>query len=1107
MSTQYLEDNPQWYKDAVIYELHVRAFHDSNNDGIGDFNGLTQKLDYLEDLGITAIWLLPFYPSPLKDDGYDISDYYKIHRDYGTLKDFKRFLRAAHKRGIRVITELVMNHTSSEHAWFQKARKAKPGSKLRNWYVWSDNPDKYADARIIFKDFETSNWTWDPVAGAYYWHRFYSHQPDLNYENPAVRKEMKRALDFWLSMGVDGLRIDAVPYLFEREGTNCENLPETHEFLKEIRAHVDKKYKNRMLLAEANQWPEDAAAYFGKGDESHMAFHFPVMPRIYMAVQMEDNFPIIDILNSTPEIPESCQWATFLRNHDELTLEMVTDEERDYMYRLFAKDPRAKINVGIRRRLAPLLFNSRRKIELLNVLLLSLPGTPVIYYGDELGMGDNFYLGDRNGVRTPMQWSSDRNAGFSSANPQQLYMPVIIDPSYHYEAVNVENQSGNLSSLLWWMKRVIAMRKQIKAFGRGDLKIISSDNNRVLTFARQLGNEIVITVVNLSRFSQVANLDLQEYSGLIPLEAFSRNPFPVIRKRPYTLTLGSHSHFWLLLNKKKKQQLKELPEGEAPEFILKGPWENILKGKHREHLEQTVLPAYLGKCRWFRTKSKAVRKVKIIENITMQNKKGTRLLIIETYYYDGEQEFYLLPVSFMPKETLPTLQEEFPASVITAVSVDGSEGVIIDATYDKDFRTELLYMMAKKKKISGLAGDLCGFGNGKLKRFLNEQKDSLVSAPLSKEQTNSSVIYNKNFILKLYRRVDEGINPEFEIIKNLTENTKFTGTPVYSGGIEYKQKNGDVSTVALLLEFIENAGDAWTYTQDIASQYFERVLAKKDEITPPPDEYPALFDITESSMPAEMRELFGDMCLEMISLLGTRTAELHISMASLSDNVNFKPETFSLLYQRSLFQSIQSLITKTFRTLRKNTLKIPEALRKDADSVLSSEQKITSKLQRLLQKKFSGMKARIHGDYHLGQILYTGKDFIMIDFEGEPARPLSERRLKHSPLKDVAGIIRSIHYAAYASLFLRSSIRQEDSEFLRQWVKPWYHYLSGIFLSSYIKTITPAGLIPGQRDELELLLYIYLLEKAVYELGYEMNNRPDWVAIPLKGIEDLIKST
>ncbi|MDX5348895.1 MAG: maltose alpha-D-glucosyltransferase, partial [Hymenobacteraceae bacterium] len=559
-------DNLRWYKDAIIYELHIKAFFDSNGDGIGDFEGLIKKLDYLEDLGVTAIWVLPFYPSPLRDDGYDIADYYAINPSYGNIKQFKHFMDEAHKRGLKVITELVINHTSDQHPWFQRARRAEPDSPERNFYVWTDDPNDYNLVRIIFQDYEASNWTWDPVAKAYYWHRFFHHQPDLNYDNPAVQKEVFKMLDFWLDMGVDGFRLDAVPYLFEREGTNCENLPETHEFLKKLRKHVDEKYPGRMLLAEANMWPEDSASYFGNGDECHMNYHFPIMPRMFMAVKMEDRYPLIDILDQTPEIPESCQWAMFLRNHDELTLEMVTDEERDYMYKVYTKDPMARINLGIRHRLAPLLDNNRSKIELMNVLLFSLPGTPVIYYGDEIGMGDNYYLGDRDGVRTPMQWSADRNAGFSQANPQQLYLPVIIDPEYKFEAINVETQQQNTNSLLWWMKRSIAMRKRYKAFGRGDIKFLSPSNSKVLVFLRRYEDEIILVVANLSRFAEAVEMDLSEYKDYIPVEVFSQNKFPGIKEELYTITLAPHGYYWFQLRKSKTAE--ELSEQPLPELHL-----------------------------------------------------------------------------------------------------------------------------------------------------------------------------------------------------------------------------------------------------------------------------------------------------------------------------------------------------------------------------------------------------------------------------------------------------------------------------------------------------------------------------------------------------------
>src|ERR1700689_873344 len=537
--------DPLWYKDAVLYELHVRAFFDSNDDGIGDLFGLIKKLDYLQDLGVTCLWLLPFFPSPLKDDGYAISDYLNVHPMYGTMEDFKLVLAAAHERGLQVMIEMVMNHTSDQHPWFQAARNAPAGSDERNFYVWSDNDQKYRDVRIIFSDTEKSNWTWDPVAQAYYWHRFFSHQPDLNYDNPRVVEEVSKVMRYWLDLGVDGLRVDAIPYLVEREGTSCENLAETHLVVKKLRQAIDDGYEGRMILAEANQWPTDVRPYFGEGDECHMAFHFPLMPRIYMALRQEDRLPITDIMAQTPAIPETCQWALFLRNHDELTLEMVTNDERDYMYLAYSGDSRMRINLGIRRRLATLLDNNRRRIELLNSLLFSFPGTPVLYYGDEIGMGDNIYLGDRNGVRTPMQWKADRNAGFSRASPAKLYSPVIMDPVWGYEAINVEAQQNDPSSLLNWMRNMIALRKLFQVFGRGSLRFLDASNRKILAYIRQYQDETVLCVANLSRFAQPVQLDLSGMEGMTPVEMLGYVDFPVITKAPYSLTLGPYGFLWL----------------------------------------------------------------------------------------------------------------------------------------------------------------------------------------------------------------------------------------------------------------------------------------------------------------------------------------------------------------------------------------------------------------------------------------------------------------------------------------------------------------------------------------------------------------------------------
>jgi maltose alpha-D-glucosyltransferase/alpha-amylase len=1103
----YLEDDPFWYRDAIIYELHIKAFHDLDGNGIGDFQGLIKKLDYLQNLGVTALWLLPFYPSPLKDDGYDIADYFSVHPDYNTLRDFKAFLKAAHKRGIRVITELVLNHTSDQHPWFQRARRAKPGSVRRNFYVWSDTPEKYREARIIFQDFETSNWTWDPAAKAYYWHRFYSHQPDLNFDNPSVQKEMLRAIDFWFAMGVDGVRLDAVPYLFEREGTNCENLSETHTFLKRLRTHVEGKFKNRMLLAEANQWPEDAAAYFGIGNECHMAFHFPIMPRMFMALQMEDRFPLIDIFDQTPAIPENCQWAIFLRNHDELTLEMVTDEERDYMYRVYARDPRARINLGIRRRLAPLMENSRRKMELMNILLFSLPGTPIIYYGDEIGMGDNYYLGDRDGVRTPMQWSPDRNCGFSKTSPQKLYLPAIIESEYHYESLNVENQERNSASLLWWMRRMIATRKRFKAFGRGSLEMLYPDNPRVLAFIRKYEDETILVAVNLSRFSQVAHLDLSRYAGMVPVEVLSRNHFPVIKESPYVLTLGFHDYYWFLLNEERERVALA---AELPHLELKAgqSWHQVLQGKAGERLFDTVLPGYLPLCRWFRGKGRIISQVKLLDSLPFQKSDGSpRLVLFQVLYTEGAPEIYSLPLAYLSKEQARSAVEEHPRGQIASLHLGKEEGVLFDAVYEKGFRDRLLELIAKRKKIKGELGELAAFPRSRFKGFMAPGKEETASQVLKAEQTNISILYGDRFFLKLYRKLEEGINPDPEITRFLTEKARFPHVPPFAGAIEYRQPGEEAMAVGLLQGFVPNQRDAWTFTLDVLSRFLERVLAHRGELPEVPGPCPSFVGCDSENLPQEVAELLSGFYLEMASVLGQRTAEMHMALASNTQDSAWRPEEFSLLYQRSVYQSMRSLVRRTFLLLTQNKDRLSSGDQEKAGRILAVEKEILGNLGRIKERKISAMKIRIHGDFHLGQVLFTGKDFVIIDFEGEPARALSERRLKRSPLRDVAGMIRSFHYAAFTALLHHARNHPGDIQVLEPWVETWYTYISGTFLRSYKERLGEVTLIPKDPGELEILLRAFLLEKAAYELGYELNNRPDWVTIPFKGIETILQNT
>jgi maltose alpha-D-glucosyltransferase / alpha-amylase len=1083
-----------WYKDGIIYQTHVRAFFDSNGDGIGDFQGLTRKLDYLQDLGINILWLLPFYPSPLRDDGYDIANYTAVNPSYGTLADFKLFLKEAHRRGIRVVTELVINHTSDQHPWFQKSRRAKPGSPWRDFYVWSDTPEKYSDARIIFKDFETSNWAWDPEAKAYYWHRFFSHQPDLNFENPAVHEALMKALDFWMDMGVDAFRLDAIPYLFEREGTTSENLPETHDYLKRIRKHMDENYPGRMLLAEANQWPEDSLPYFGDGDECHMAFHFPVMPRMYMALAMEDRFPIIDIMSQTPPIPENCQWAMFLRNHDELTLEMVTDEDRDYMWRTYAKDAKARINLGIRRRLAPLLENHRGRIHLMNGLLFSFPGTPIIYYGDEIGMGDNIYLGDRNGVRTPMQWSADRNAGFSRCNPQQLFLPVIIDPQYHYEQVNVEAQQSNQYSLLWWMKRLIAMRKRYHALGRGSMEFLHSENRKVLAYVRKHEDEIILVVANLSRLVQCFELDLSQYKGMVPVELSGGTKFPVIGERPYFLNLGPFAFYWFALQ---REVAAELTTQDAP-LVGARAWDDIFSARHRDSLERAI-GAYLPTRRWFGGKARTVTNVTLRDAIELPH--DARFVMVDVEFADGEPQTYVLPLAIANVR-----REQDQARSLPVVARLREGAILYEPVQDDWFANVLLETIAKKRQLKGLNGTIIGAPTKGFKELRGDE-EKLETHVMGVEQSNTALQYGQRLFLKLFRKVETGTNTDFEITRFLNEETSFTHTPRVAGALEYRNDaTGAEMTVGILQGFTPNSGDAWSYTLDAIGRYFDRLLSEPAEAERVGKAIPRdnVFDLAQKPIPDTVRETIGGYLADA-ELLGVRTAQMHMALASRTDIPVFAPEPFTPHYQRSIYQFMRTQIVQTLALVRRRAKDSPEF-----QELLSRENELHERLREVLAGKVEASRIRIHGDYHLGQVLYTGNDFVIIDFEGEPARPLSERRIKRSGLRDVAGMLRSFHYAPYAVLFGTapgSYVRPEDLALLESGARYWHHWVSAAYLRAYLTESANAGAthLPKTPQSIKTLLDAYLIEKAVYEITYELNNRPDWVRIPLRGVLDLLE--
>jgi maltose alpha-D-glucosyltransferase / alpha-amylase len=1107
-----MENDPLWYKDAIIYEVPVKSYADSNEDGIGDFRGLAQKLDYLQDLGITAVWLLPFYPSPLRDDGYDIADYTDIHSQYGKMRDFKDFLEAAHARDIRVITELVLNHTSDQHPWFQRARRAPEGSPERDFYVWSTTPAKYLEARIIFKDFEHSNWTWDPVAKAYFWHRFYAHQPDLNFDNAAVWRALFPLLDFWMELGVDGLRLDAIPYLYEREGTNCENLPETHTFLKGLRKHIDKRYPNRMFLAEANQWPEDAVAYFGNGDECHMAFHFPVMPRLFMAIHMEDRYPILDILAQTPAIPESCQWSLFLRNHDELTLEMVTDEERDYMYQAYASDPRARINLGIRRRLAPLLGNYRSRIELMNGLLFSLPGTPIVYYGDEIGMGDNIYLGDRNGVRTPMQWSGDRNAGFSRANPQKLYLPVIIDPEYHYEAVNVEAQQNNTNSLLWWMKRLIALRKRYRAFGRGSLEFLQPANRKILAFLRRYQDECILVVANLSRFVQHVELDLARYQEMVPTELFGQAHFPPVGKQPYPLTLGPNAFYWFALETKSTADTLALPvrlQTPLPTFNVQGAWSTIFQNPLRRRVED-LLPSYLLGCPWFAGGDRHFKSVTIRETFPLRYGECMAiLLLIDVHFHEETRDTYLLPVTLVSGAQAEQIMVKGRTAALA--HLEGKEiGILVDAIYEPTFCRAVLDAILAGRNVTVDELDIRTTTFAAAQALAPAVAADGAPSVCREEQNNTSVIFGQRALLKLFRRIDSGTNPDLELPLFLAEKSTFRNVPPVLGAMEYRSARRGLITLAVAHGYVPHEGTAWQLALDELSRYFERaVTLPHDQLAPVPPG--RLLELAAGEPTPQARDMVG-VYLDHVRLLGRRTAALHVALSSGKDDPEFEPEPFTTLYQRSLYQSIRNLKRNVFDLLKAQVPSLSQDVQPLARQVIEQEQAILQRAHVLLERKFTAQRTRYHGDFNLQQVLHTGKDVIFIDFEGDPARSLTDRRLKRSAFRDIASMVRSFHYAAWTAMLGKEGsrgrtsglIRPQDIAHLQPWALFWYQWVAASFLGAYLAEAGTAPFLPQAAEERQLLFELFLLEKVLHEVEIELRYRLDWAVIPLTGLHQML---
>jgi maltose alpha-D-glucosyltransferase/alpha-amylase len=1098
--TAVLVDDPTWYKDAVIYELHIKAYADGNGDGIGDFRGLTAHLDHVQSLGVNTIWLLPFYPSPLRDDGYDVADYENVHPSYGTLDDFRAFVVEAHRRGLRVITELVVNHTSDQHPWFQAARRAPKGSPERNFYVWTDDPKLYSGTRIIFTDTEKSNWTWDEVAGQYFWHRFFSHQPDLNFDNPAVLEAVLGTMAFWLDMGVDGFRLDAIPYLIERDGTSNENLRETHDVIKAIRRRIDERYPGRLLLAEANMWPEDVREYFGDGDECQMAYHFPLMPRMYMAIAQEDRHPVVEILAQTPDIPANCQWAVFLRNHDELTLEMVTSKERDYMYSMYASDARARINLGIRRRLAPLLENDTERIKLMKSLLLSMPGTPVLYYGDEIGMGDNIFLGDRDGVRTPMQWTSDRNGGFSRADPQRLYLPPIQDPVYGYEAVNVEAQSRLSSSLLSWTRRLLAVRGSTQAFGRGQFTMLHPGNRKVLAYVRTHDDEVILCVANVSRVAQPVELDLAAWKGRVPVEMMGRSTFPPIGDLPYMLTLPGHGFFWFRLSidaTPPRWHADRLPAEDLEVMVLFDgwnsffrhrvvPWRIGLAEKTREQLERDLLPRFLQRQRWFAGKAGQVDRVVLTDHAQLASGSHEWLLALTQVRSAIGDARYFLPLAMSFEDDEHERTNALAGMAVSKVRQQAKMGMLGDAMADEAFCRALVEAIGNRRvlKADGAEG-------GRIRFTPTASFAAIVGAALDGDTTlkrltlssNSVSLLGDSLFLKAYRRLLPGGDIELEMGRHLTDVVGYANCVPVAGSVEFLADDGRVWTLALLQQQLINQGDAWTLTVG--------QLARQLEM--PPDPAGGMADASAA--------------VERVHVLARRVAELHLALARRSADPAFDPEPVQPADLQRWTQAVRDELAATLALLDSRQAAWADPASTEAQlaaQVSAAREVLFGGIALVQQARVSGLKTRLHGDLHLGQVLVQRDDFFIIDFEGEPNRSVEERRAKHSALRDVAGMLRSFDYARHTALHqVAQSVT--DIERLAPAARLWERSVRAAFLGTYREVVLAGGLYADAAafDDAMPLLDLFELEKALYELRYEIDNRPDWVGVPLAGIAAL----
>ncbi|MBX4867577.1 maltose alpha-D-glucosyltransferase [Rhizobium bangladeshense] len=1072
-----------WYKDAIIYQLHIKSFYDANGDGVGDFAGLHQKLDHVAALGVNAIWLLPFFPSPRRDDGYDIADYGNVSPDYGTMEDFRAFVEAAHRRNIRVIIELVINHTSDQHPWFQRARHAPAGSPERDFYVWSDSDQKFPETRIIFLDTEKSNWTWDAVAGAYYWHRFYSHQPDLNFDSPLVMEELLKVMRFWLETGIDGFRLDAIPYLVEREGTINENLPETHAILKRIRAALDATHPGVMLLAEANQWPEDTREYFGEGDECHMAFHFPLMPRMYMAIAKEDRFPITDILRQTPEIPENCQWAIFLRNHDELTLEMVTDAERDYLWETYASDKRARINLGIRRRLAPLMERDRRRIELMNALLLSMPGTPVIYYGDEIGMGDNIYLGDRDGVRTPMQWSPDRNGGFSRTDPARLVLPLIADPLYGFEAVNVEAQSTDAHSLLNWTRKMLALRGRHPAFGRGSLRFLSPENRKILAYLREYDGETLMCVANLSRLPQAVELDLSAFEGRVPIELTGMSPFPPIGQLTYLLTLPPYGFFWFQLEADADPPAwRTAPPEQLPDLVTmvlrRGLLDLVDEPRLGHALSNDILPAYLARRRWFGAKDQPLQTARLVSATPIPYANGVVLGELEVVLPD-HSESYQLPLTVAWDDAHPSALTQQLA--LARVRQGRRVGFLTDGFALEPMARGILRGLADRSRITGRTGTLEFLGTERLDRL--QVTDDMPVHWLSAEQSNSSLIVGDVAMIKLIRHIFPGVHPEVEMTRFLTR-AGYDHTAPLLGEVAHTDSSGRRSTLIIVQGAIRNQGDAWNWMLNNLRRAADELVLNDPAVEPGDDVFQSL--------------------ISFVAMVGLRLGELHVVLSGENADESFSPLVAGDGEVEAIKKAVAGEVAYAMSKLAEREENADPAVDLLAVPLLERRSELVELAANLAESARGALMTRTHGDFHLGQILVSEGDAVIIDFEGEPAKNLAERRAKTVPLRDVAGLLRSLSYLVATAQLDNDAVTEHENEVRRDAIARFGRNAERAFLDAYWQAVSASKALAMRPDQRRRLLDAFLLEKAAYEIAYEARNRPKWLPIPLAGLTEIV---